>query len=81
MKSSLFLFVAFAFVCSLGCVSARFPQPLGKKSTSKVLSVRGGGLEELASLDWRYFAAGGICAAFSHGITTPIGTHIETSTA
>ena len=23
-------------------------------------------------MDWRYFAAGGICAATSHGITTPI---------
>eukprot|EP01032_Pedospumella_encystans_P015584 gene15584-17812_t len=64
--------VALVLACSTGCASAGFPRPLGKKPTSKVLSVRGGGLEELASLDWRYFAAGGICAAFSHGITTPI---------
>ena len=78
MKSYLVLFVAFALACSTGCASAGFPRPLGKKPTGKVLSVRGGGLDELASLDWRYFAAGGICAAFSHGITTPIGEHTST---
>jgi len=44
-------------------------------STKKLALMRGGrtsALEDLCSLDWRYFAAGGICAAFSHGITTPI---------
>ena len=29
------------------------------------------------SLDWRYFLAGGLCAATSHGITTPIGQSIS----
>jgi hypothetical protein len=40
---------------------------------NKALKIRGGGLEELANIDWRYFVAGGVCAATSHGITTPIG--------
>ena len=31
-----------------------------------------GALSALKSLDYRYFVAGGTCAAFSHGITTPI---------
>lgn len=31
-----------------------------------------GALQALQSLDYRYFVAGGTCAAFSHGITTPI---------
>ena len=26
----------------------------------------------LKNIDFRYFVAGGTCAAFSHGITTPI---------
>jgi hypothetical protein len=29
-------------------------------------------LGALKSMDYRYFVAGGTCAAFSHGITTPI---------
>lgn len=29
-------------------------------------------LKALKSMDYRYFVAGGTCAAFSHGITTPI---------
>jgi hypothetical protein len=29
-------------------------------------------LNALKSIDYRYFVAGGTCAAFSHGITTPI---------
>ena len=50
------------------------PKPLS--ATRSTLSIRAGELgasNELSSLDWRYFAAGGMCAAFSHGITTPIG--------
>jgi hypothetical protein len=38
----------------------------------KLTSIRGGASEELANIDWRYFLAGGLCAATSHGITTPI---------
>lgn len=34
------------------------------------LDIRGGSSDD--ALDWRYFLAGGICAATSHGITTPI---------
>jgi len=29
-------------------------------------------LEAFKNLDYRYFVAGGTCAAISHGITTPI---------
>jgi Mitochondrial carrier protein len=29
-------------------------------------------LHALQNIDYRYFVAGGTCAAFSHGITTPI---------
>jgi hypothetical protein len=29
-------------------------------------------LKALKAMDYRYFVAGGTCAAFSHGITTPI---------
>lgn len=47
--------------------------PVATPTTSKVLSIRGGGShDELSPLDWRFFAAGGICAACSHGMTTPI---------
>jgi solute carrier family 25 (mitochondrial phosphate transporter), member 3 len=39
-------------------------------------------LTALKSLDYRYFVAGGTCAAISHGITTPIDvvkTRIQSS--
>ena len=39
-----------------------------KKSTD-CLKLRGGSSD---NVDWRYFLAGSICAATSHGITTPI---------
>lgn len=29
-------------------------------------------LSSCLALDYRYFVAGGVCAAYSHGITTPI---------
>ena len=53
---------------------------VGGKATAKVNSLHqslqirggGGGLAEGESIDWRFFLAGGICAATSHGITTPI---------
>jgi len=37
----------------------------------KCLSLRGGA-NPIDELDYRYFLAGGICAALSHGITTPL---------
>jgi len=37
------------------------------KNTNALVSLRGGALP-----DYRYFLAGGICAAVSHGITTPV---------
>lgn len=43
-------------------------------SLEKVLYLRGGAVGgDITPLDWRYFLAGGICAAASHGYTTPIG--------
>jgi hypothetical protein len=35
----------------------------------QIMQLRGGS----SDMDWRYFVAGGVCAACSHGITTPIG--------
>jgi solute carrier family 25 phosphate transporter 3 len=35
-------------------------------------SAGGAALSALKSIDYRYFVAGGTCAAISHGITTPI---------
>uniref|UniRef100_A0A7S3P8N7 Uncharacterized protein n=1 Tax=Amphora coffeiformis TaxID=265554 RepID=A0A7S3P8N7_9STRA len=41
-------------------------------ANSALASPAEGALAALKSLDYRYFVAGGTCAAFSHGITTPI---------
>ena len=35
-------------------------------------NLRGGHSVPFNGVDWRYFVAGAICAAYSHGITTPI---------
>lgn len=54
----------------------------GNKSKSKIMLIRGGGGHESNGVDWRFFLAGGICAGFSHGITTPIDvvkTKMQTS--
>eukprot|EP00981_Chlorochromonas_danica_P004200 scaffold847_cov172-Ochromonas_danica.AAC.14 len=37
--------------------------------SNHLLLLRGGAND----LDWRYFLAGSVCAASSHGLTTPIG--------
>ena len=46
------------------------------------MHLQGGSDEkQLSSIDWRFFVAGGVCAACSHGITTPIDvvkTRIQT---
>ena len=36
------------------------------------MSAGGAALAAIKSIDYRYFVAGGTCAAISHGITTPI---------
>jgi len=41
-------------------------------ANSAFASPTDGALAALKSLDYRYFVAGGTCAAFSHGVTTPI---------
>ena len=44
-----------------------------RKVLDNALKIRGGaGSDVVGQLDWRFFLAGGICAATSHGITTPI---------
>jgi hypothetical protein len=46
--------------------------PQWQNSFVTTASVAGGVSNALKSIDYRYFIAGGTCAAFSHGITTPI---------
>lgn len=75
-------------VCLWSCIPCALGRNLILKSVShtahedplqKLLASRGGNNnnfdELLSNLDWRFFLAGGICAAFSHGITTPIGSN------
>ena len=45
-----------------------------KSKAADCLKLRGGASD---NIDWRYFLAGGICAATSHGITTPIGYNTD----
>jgi solute carrier family 25 phosphate transporter 3 len=47
--------------------------PIGSQS-ARSLELKGGSTVSTAleTLDYRYFLAGGLCAAFSHGVTTPI---------
>jgi hypothetical protein len=45
-----------------------------KETHRKLLALRGG---SSGDLNWRYFVAGGICAACSHGIATPIGINFN----
>ncbi|RYH20687.1 hypothetical protein EON65_22730 [archaeon] len=80
---TLLYFLTLALVCEAGMPgkSGLLSSRYGKRDTNKsndpmlksALQIRGGG-GSLTDLDWRYFLAGGICAAWSHGITTPIGT-------
>jgi len=53
--------------------SSKRNDPLQGEYTPTALELlRGGSSSNDGSIDWRYFLAGGICASFSHGITTPI---------
>jgi len=45
------------------------PSPL---EASQTVGAAGAALGSLKSIDYRFFVAGGTCAAISHGITTPI---------
>ena len=41
-------------------------------SSKTVRADTAAGVAAMKGMDWRYFVAGGVCAATSHGITTPI---------
>mmetsp|Transcript_1525 Transcript_1525/g.2523 ORF Transcript_1525/g.2523 Transcript_1525/m.2523 type:complete len:339 (+) Transcript_1525:131-1147(+) len=76
MNHTLFA-ILLIFSCVNAVVVAKIVPPSNSNANqatiSKLASIRGGGaLGDVANIDWRYFAAGGICAGCSHGITTPI---------
>lgn len=52
------------------CLSPLVSSSSSNIRTSKILKIRGG--SGSSDIDWRFFLAGGLCAATSHGITTPI---------
>jgi solute carrier family 25 phosphate transporter 3 len=45
---------------------------LAPSSTNANSNAGAAALQALKNIDYRYFVAGGTCAAISHGITTPI---------
>lgn len=60
-------------ISSLFAVALVFPvYDHGAALAANPLPTAEGAWGALRSLDYRYFVAGGTCAAFSHGITTPI---------
>ena len=52
----------------LTCALAAFGLP----NSADGSAAAGAALKALKSMDYRFFVAGGTCAAFSHGITCPI---------
>ena len=46
--------------------------PLARARGARARARRGAASVSMGGLDWRYFAAGGLSAAWSHGYTTPI---------
>ena len=75
IKMQLFIgifLVAAAFSTASNSLSYVASSKSNKKLT-KLTQIKGGSSDiDLKNIDWRYFVAGGICAAASHGITTPI---------
>lgn len=45
---------------------------LGQHGRASASSAGAAALKAIREIDYRYFVAGGTCAAFSHGFTTPI---------
>lgn len=67
MKRS-FLFATMALACSSSNSNSNpvlFAEATSNPAAKAAISA-------LKNMDYRYFVAGGTCAAFSHGITTPI---------
>jgi len=64
MKRS-FLYVTMALAAS--CHSNSNPVMFAEANSAASAAIGA-----LKNIDYRYFVAGGTCAAFSHGITTPI---------
>ena len=69
MKRS-FLFATMALACSSSSSSSNSNPVFFAEATSNPAAKAAIGA--LKNIDYRYFVAGGTCAAFSHGITTPI---------
>lgn len=79
------MFGGYLFKSSHGSAKIQSSTPL-LTIVATLLHLRGGATAAhsvpLNVIDWRYFAAGAICAAYSHGITTPIDvvkTRMQTS--
>ena len=62
------LFCVLSLPCIIQLIEGKRMRPVEPTAMS-CLDIRGGSDD---ALDWRFFLAGGICAATSHGITTPI---------
>ena len=73
---AIFLYIIY-FALYAACDAKHLPQNYASDQNhniAKIKNIRGGnGDNSLSTLDWRYFLAGGLCAATSHGLTTPIG--------
>uniref|UniRef100_A0A6T9Z7Q1 Mitochondrial carrier protein n=1 Tax=Pseudo-nitzschia delicatissima TaxID=44447 RepID=A0A6T9Z7Q1_9STRA len=70
MKRS-FLFATMALACSSSSSSSSNSNPMFFAEATSNPAAKAA-IGALKNIDYRYFVAGGTCAAFSHGITTPI---------
>ena len=85
MSALMVMFGGYIFKSSYSSAKIQSSTPL-LTIVAALLHLRGGATAAhsvpLNGIDWRYFAAGAICAAYSHGITTPIDvvkTRMQTS--
>eukprot|EP00538_Stauroneis_constricta_P013689 CAMPEP_0119557732 /NCGR_PEP_ID=MMETSP1352-20130426/9299_1 /TAXON_ID=265584 /ORGANISM="Stauroneis constricta, Strain CCMP1120" /LENGTH=329 /DNA_ID=CAMNT_0007604873 /DNA_START=81 /DNA_END=1070 /DNA_ORIENTATION=- len=59
-------------VCVAIATSACMPMIANAEAVVVAQSASAAAMNAIKTIDYRYFVAGGTCAAFSHGITTPI---------